>query len=688
MSEMYKKTYRGYLIDHHSPAPPTVNFERLDPEEYERFYQEAGINNLMVYTKDHWGYSYYDTAIGTKHPALTFDYIDSVSKILRRHGMEFNAYYCLEYDTLAPAQHPEWATRDADGGIVSLKGRMAKWGMPCYETGYRQYVLGQLEEVVSRYHPDSLFLDIFGKTLCYCDACRAKFKAKYGYELPESHMPVGQETVVLDFGEHGRDVNQFLEDCAQEMLADVIKTVKAVDPDIKVTINFAALYPKKIRDMLDYQFTEPWAGNWLSAAYSRDTAKGQYPQLGPGDVSEVYNYRADAVYELAAAQIAAQGCRVFMYSGSQHVDGTLEHTEAHKVGSAYAEVAKFEQYLEDRTVMADIAILQSDSSSMAKSGTDVVMYSIGRCKRSDAHREAILGAMKLCDGSKLSWRVLPEQEATAEELANYKCVILAGLYHMSDSLREALTAYHAAGGRILSDGECGLYAPDGTMQEDFAAPELTGCHFEKVLDEYASAEWGGYIRMEEDPLWKYTPETMPPMGAVQYGVTTENCVPGYIMPPCVPLTETTWVNWWCPPPAVRASAYPAVVEGDGTIYFAFDFFRSVEKGLHLLQGIFNGAMEKLIPEPGIRLLTKTPEAVGYVAYHRRDEIVVHVISQLAEKLNGEPPLIEAGTLRIAGNIEKAELVYPEHKELTVSHTEEGSEVTLPEIRIHQVVILK
>ena len=79
--------------------------------------------------------------------------------------------------------------------------------------------------------------------------------------------------------------------------------------------------------MLDYQFTEPWAGNWLSAIYSRDTARGQYPQLGPGDVSDVYNYRPEAVYRLAAAQIVAGGCRAFLYSGSQHVDGTLEHEE-------------------------------------------------------------------------------------------------------------------------------------------------------------------------------------------------------------------------------------------------------------------------------------------------------------------------------------------------------------------------
>ncbi len=33
MSDKYKSAYRGYLIDHHSPAPPVVDFTHLDPAE-------------------------------------------------------------------------------------------------------------------------------------------------------------------------------------------------------------------------------------------------------------------------------------------------------------------------------------------------------------------------------------------------------------------------------------------------------------------------------------------------------------------------------------------------------------------------------------------------------------------------------------------------------------------------------
>lgn len=323
MSDKYKKTYRGYLVDNHSPDAPTVTLENLDPKEFERFFEEANINHLMLYCKDHWGNSYYDTKIGKIHNGLKEDWIGRIVPILKKHDIEFNAYYCFEYEQYAATAYPEWAVKMKDGSPLICGAQNpacnAKWAMPCYETGYREYVLGQLKEIIRQYHPDSLFIDIFGKSLCYCDTCKKEFLEKYGYPLPE-------EDEELMANNH--DMVQFLDDQAERMLDEVKAVLKAIDPKLAITINFAAHYPKVIRDKLDYIFTEPWTTNWLSGAYARDTSGGKYPQLGPGDVSQVYNYKNDSIYELAAGEIAAQGCRVFMYSEPMHFDGSLDHTEA------------------------------------------------------------------------------------------------------------------------------------------------------------------------------------------------------------------------------------------------------------------------------------------------------------------------------------------------------------------------
>lgn len=692
MSEKFKKSFRGYLIDHHSPAPPTVHFGRLDMEEYERFYQEANINSLMVYTKDHWGYSYYDTAVGTKHPGLSIDYIGEVSRILRKNNIEFNAYYCLEYDTLAPMQHPEWAIRDKDGNAVTLKNPMApaKWGMPCYETGYRTYVLKQLEEIVGNYHPDSLFLDIFGKSLCYCPDCRRKFRERYGYELPQGESVVKDGRICFDFGEKGRDVNRFLEDCAYEMLQDVLRTVKSIDPELKVTINFAALYPKRIRDLLDYQFTEPWAGNWLSAAYSRDTSRQPCPQLGPGDVSEVYNYRPDAVYELAGAQIAANGCRVFFYSGSQHTDGTLEHTEAKKVGRVYREVETYEELLQNRQVIADIAIIQSETSSMARSGSQVVMNAIGRYKQPDLHKDALKGAMALCDYSKYSWKIVPEQELTAESAKNFRCIILAGVYCITEELKTVLKEFTDGGGCLLAAGECGLYETDGSRREDFALADILGCSYKGEFSQCSDQQYGGYLQKDADEIFQELPDTYPPMGNIQYRVEpTTGAGMGKIMLPCTRVTDTTWVNWWCPPPSMEAQDAPAVVRRGNCFYVAFDMFQTYQ--LNLNRQLFTGILKTCLEEPQIFLETDFRETISYSAYRQGENIIIHIISNLAEKTNGDAPAIRPGILKISDSLMESRTIRqicPSLGQVNTQKQQGYTCVVLPEIEIHQIFVLE
>lgn len=687
MSDLYKKTYRGYLIDHHSPDPPVVTLDKLSIEEYERFFIEANINNLMLYCKDHWGVTYYDTKTGKRHPGLKEDWIARLKPVLKKLGIEFNAYYCLEYDTYAPRAHPEWSTRKPDGTPLILTGRIPKWGMPCYETGYRQYVLEQLNEIVSGYRPDSLFLDIFGKSLCYCTACRNKFGMLYGYPLPED-----EETLKIK----NKDIAGFLDSCEKSMLKDIIDAVKGIDPDLKVTINFAALYNKEIRDMLDYQFTEPWAGNWLSAAYARDTAPGQYPQLGPGDVSEVYNYQPESIYILAASQIAAHGCRVFMYSGSQHTDGTLEHEEARRVGAAYREVEKFEEYLENRNVIADIGIVQSDLAALINNDTPVTVNSIERLKSGSKHRDALLGAMRLCDYSKYTWNVVPEQELTVERVKSYKVLVLPNVYHIDGRLKAVLEEYVKSGGVLISAGETGLYDCEGRMNGNYELSDMYGCSYGEKIVRFASSAWGSYLEPVDDVMWKYIPKTYPPVSETRHKVTAANGKPlAYFVDPATEVTEEKWVNWWCPPPAYK-TADPALLEnryGDGIVIFAaFDLFQMENKGFELTRDMFRGILQKTIGHFSIKLKTEYLNILEYVCYERPEakELIIHEISRMAELAKGDTPEVSGGVLSVPvqfRRIEAAELVYPVKKPLEVCRIGDMQTVTLPELKIHQVIRL-
>ena len=77
MSEKFKSTKRCYLIDHHSPQPPIVPLGNMNVDEYADFFETANIDSLMVYCKDHWGVTYYDSKVpgAQKHEGVKGDWI-------------------------------------------------------------------------------------------------------------------------------------------------------------------------------------------------------------------------------------------------------------------------------------------------------------------------------------------------------------------------------------------------------------------------------------------------------------------------------------------------------------------------------------------------------------------------------------------------------------------------------------
>ena len=301
----------------------------------------------------------------------------------------------------------------------------------------------------------------------------------------------------------------------------------------------------------------------------RDTSGGKYPQLGPGNVSQVYDSKEDSIYELASAEIAAQGCRVFMYSEPMHYDGTLDHTEAQKIGKASVKVEKYEKYLGEREIVADIGIIQSDVADSLIVDHPIVARSIGRALEGGQHRKAILGAMKMCEYSKYTWRVVPELELTPELMKRFQMLLLPNLFYVSEELKEMLTAYVQEGGCLLISGETGLYNRKGELQKEFLLGELTGSCFVKKNETYKRNVWSAYVHPGENSVWKYCESTTPPVW--EYTLETEGTGArglGVFAYPATELTDTTWVNWGYPLPG-RKTELPAIFcnhVGAGTVY--------------------------------------------------------------------------------------------------------------------------
>jgi hypothetical protein len=101
-------------------------------------------------------------------------------------------------------------------------------------------------------------------------------------------------------------------------------------------------------------------------------------------------------------------------------------------------------------------------------------------------------------------------------------------------------------------------------------------------------------------------------------------------------------------------------------------------------------MSHLLPNPSISLVSDIPETVGFVAYRRGHELIVHNLSNLAEKTGGDAPPVKGGTLRLLAAVfpvAGARVVFPEPCELQVREKGEWLEIELPMVGIHQLVVL-
>lgn len=185
----FARRFRGYLLDCHSPDPPVVTLERLDPKSYIETYKAANIDSIIVYAKGHWGECYYDTKVGHKHPGPKGDLLAQMVEIGHQSDMEVAAYYSLGFDTWAAVQNPDWAQRNEDGTPNRACINPQKWHNMCCNTPYRDYALAQLAEIAGGYEVDGFFIDIFPLHwiygICYCDYCERTARSMLGKRVSE-----------------------------------------------------------------------------------------------------------------------------------------------------------------------------------------------------------------------------------------------------------------------------------------------------------------------------------------------------------------------------------------------------------------------------------------------------------------------------------------------------------------------
>lgn len=145
-------------------------------------FQQAGFKSFIFYAKFHDGACTWPSKLQPIKPLR--DFLGEISSEAHRRNMKIVTYYSVGPDDAIADQKPDWRIVRRDGSSVPTPTPAWKYGYPCLNSPYREYVLGQIDEILATYDVDGIWLDIleFPAGGCYCRYCREKYSARTGGE--------------------------------------------------------------------------------------------------------------------------------------------------------------------------------------------------------------------------------------------------------------------------------------------------------------------------------------------------------------------------------------------------------------------------------------------------------------------------------------------------------------------------
>lgn len=397
------------------------------------------------------------------------------------------------YDDVQAA-HPDWIHVNADGRPFRHWASPEMW-VTCALGPYNfDFMTDVKREIMSAYRVDGIFINRWeGSGMCYCEHCRANFRAASGFELPRTENP-------QDPARHAHILWR------QERLFALWHhwdaAVRAINPDSCVIPNGGGgasshLDMKHIGEiaptlMADHQARRgvmpPW-GNGKRAKEFRATM-GAKPIIGIFSVGLEEPYRwKDSVQNpteirLWALDGIANGLRPWFtkFAGSVNDPRWLKPVE-----EIYQWCHANERYLRQVRPLARVGLVYSQQSAW------FVPDDKGAPRRNiedpgHGWHQALIEA-------RVPFEMVHDRLLDADHLAAFRTLILPNITALSDEQCAQLRAFVARGGGLVATSETSLFDETGARRADFGLVDLFGASFAGRIE---GPMRNAYLRLEHE----------------------------------------------------------------------------------------------------------------------------------------------------------------------------------------------
>ncbi|MCK4418207.1 beta-galactosidase trimerization domain-containing protein [Candidatus Aerophobetes bacterium] len=664
-----KERGRKIHLDFHTPAVIRNIGNRFNAQEFAQTLKRAKVNVIVIFTECHFGFSYYDTKIGRKHPGLNFDLFGEMVKELHKQDIKAIAYHGTTEAEDIGSRYPEWLQVDSKGGKIGQREGEKFFNFVCLNSPWVQELFWEeLREILASYEVDGLWLDWvkFRPDACYCKYCIEEMKNEGLDPLNlQDHAKFNYHSLI-----------RFIKETT-EFITKINSNLALYYNGITPAVGNRDLIP--FLDYFDVEALPTWRGFLPVSLYSRYLRTLQLPVYGLtarfhkswGDFGSLPS-ETQLKYECASAMANGSMCAI---GDHLHPDGRLDEAAYNIIGKVFDFVEKREEWCLNSSSVSDLAILADYELDMR----EPLPFS-----------NNLGGATKALIENHHQFDIIDK----FADFSPYKILILPDNKDLLPETIGKLKKFVSNGGNLLVTHESSLRQSQNNQSSEFALSDTLGVNYIS-MSPYSM----DYIRLIAQEL----KTDLPTMDLVVYGKFVQIKAKQGVRELATivhPLVEDSHYYKHQAPPSRHESQYPAITlnqYGKGrAVYISPPIFKAYyETNNQICRKIIKNLLGLLLPTEDQILLTNAPLSVEVSLMKKNNMMVIHLVNYHAEKQGGGarvieqiPPLLDID-IKIKKPFEPARIYLAPSKKALGYKVENGRiAMTVPELHIHQMVVIE
>lgn len=593
--------YKRMILDLHYGTYRPDALVDIDADEIAEKMAGAGINSLLHFTRDHWGYLYTNGKVGHAHPNTPPDLFGRLSAKLCQRHIATTGYLSVQWDENLARQFPEWTMRTAEGEPIRRRkwteGEVhAQWTYLCLNSPYRDYLAAHTQELLAAYDMAALWVDILyvpRDIVCYCPYCRKLWQARFG-------RPIAETMTRNEYALWRR----FYSDRQQKFYAEIQDLVRRSGKDILLTHNFG--YPYCLDDYLATE-TEPGGQDYFRpsrlAKFKRAYAQGREVECIGYRFNHPWDFTTKPLptleWEIGTA--LAHNCAM-TFVDQPLLRGNLDPKPYEALGQAFKVADALAPHVQGSVSYAEIALLAGEWSDDLQPATET----------------DFAGAYCMLVESHLPFDVLADTLLEQTELSRYGVIVVANTVHLQPAAAAALRLYVAKGGVLLFTNRS---ATLDWNAEPLSEPSFG---FVNISDECP------YLVSFIKPVQPVSDSRIRVQHSVFFEVR-EGTVEATFTPAALEVTGDKWISHNVMPGL--DSQLPAAVSGqhgEGTFYYiAPCLFREyIMQDLPSIREFVLGLLQRSY-QP--KIWVEAPRCVEAVYQQKNDELVIVLLNGITDK---------------------------------------------------------